>query len=324
MSNVTLKYLSRADLESLKITMAEVMEVVEEGFRRKAMGETQMTSKAFITPRGGEAGMMSMAAYVGGMDAAAIKWLGWATGNRQRGLPLHTGLVILNDPDTSLPMSVMDAGWVTAMRTGAASGVAMKYLGPSQAAIGAVIGCGVEGRSNLSAMHTCYPELAELRCYDIFDAALEAFVEESRRQYDFTVTPVGSPQAAVEEADVVVTAGSTGATPFLKQEWLKAGAMAVPVDLFGAWEVELAMQVDKLVTDDYEKFDSFRSSERLKDLPQPYAELGEIVAGDKPGRETPQERTMSILGGIPVDDAVAAHLAYTRAVEQGVGVTLPL
>jgi len=210
------------------------------------------------------------------------------------------------------------------MRTGAASGVAMKYLGPEHAAIGAVIGCGVEGRSNLAAMHAQYPDMAQLRCYDISGEALGAFVQESREKYDFVVTPVSSPQAAVEDADVVVTAGSTGSTPFLKQQWLKPGAMAVPVDLFGAWEAELAMQVDKLVTDDYEKFESFRSNERLKDIPEPYAELGEIAAGQKPGRETPEERTMSILGGIPVDDAVAAHLAYTCAVAQGIGVSLPL
>ncbi len=319
-----LLYLSKSDLERLDLTMGEMIAAVEEGFRRKTMGETQMTSKAFITPRPGEAGIMSMAAYVGGMDAAAIKWLGWANGNRERGLPLHTGLVILNDPETSLPISVMDAGWVTAMRTGAASGVAMKYLAPDHAEIGAVIGCGVDGRSNLAAMHAQYPDIGQLRCYDISEHALDAFVTETRETYDLTVTPVPDPHAAVEDADIVVTAGSTGSTPFLEEEWLKPGAMATPVDLFGAWEAELAMKVDKLVTDDYEKFGSFRSNERLKDLPEPYAELGEIITGQKPGRETPEERTMSILGGIPVDDAVAAHLAYTRAVAQGIGVSLPL
>ena len=321
---MNLLYLSKSDLGRLDLTMGDMIAAVEEGFRRKTMGQTQMTSKAFITPRPGEAGIMSMAAYVGGMDAAAIKWLGWANGNRERGLPLHTGLVILNDPETSLPISVMDAGWITAMRTGAASGVAMKYLGPDHAEIGAVIGCGVEGRSNLAAMHTQYPDIGQLRCYDISEDALDAFVAEAREKYGLTVTPVPDPHAAVEDADIVVTAGSTGSTPFLKEEWLKPGAMAAPVDLFGAWEADLAMKVDKLVTDDYEKFASFRANERLKALPEPYAELGEIIAGQKPGRETPEERTVSILGGIPVDDAVAAHLAYRRAVAQGIGVSLPL
>jgi ornithine cyclodeaminase/alanine dehydrogenase-like protein (mu-crystallin family) len=322
---MNLLYLSRADIESLNIPMPDVIAVVEEAFRRKALGETEMTSKAFITTRPEQAGLMSSAAYIGGMDAVGIKWLGWSYGNRHRGLPLHTGLVVLNDPETSLPIAVMDAAWVTAMRTAAASGVAMKYLGPKRAAVGAVVGCGVEGRSNLAAMRVLYPEMSQLRCYDISDAALQSFVAEARARYDLDATAVAEPRLAVEGADVVVTAGSTGSMPLLKQEWLKRGAIAAAVDLFGAWGVDLAASVDKVVVDDYEKWDYLRAVDRLRDLPKrPYGELGEVVAGLKPGRETPEERAMSVLAGIPIDDVAAGHLVYTRARAQGVGTELPL
>ena len=319
-----LRYLSRADIDALDISMADVMDAVEEGFRRKTMGQTQMTAKAFVTPRPNEAGLMSMAAYVGGVEAVAIKWLGWCTAKREPRLPLHTGLVILNDPDTVLPICIMDAAWVTAMRTAAACGVAMRHLGPAQATTGAVIGCGVEGRSNLQAMLACYPDMSELCCYDISAEAAENFAREAAEQYGLNVTPTPDARSAVVDADVVVTATSTGATPFLRADWLKQGAIATPVDLWGAWEADLAAKVDKLVTDDYAKYDSFRSSERLKDIPQPYAELGEVVTGAKPGRETSDERVLTMMGGLPVQDAVTAHLAYQRAEAMDVGVCLPL
>ncbi len=306
--------------------MAEVIEVVEEGFRRKGMGQTQMPAKTAVKPRGGETFLHAMPAYIAGLDIAAIKWVGGNDNNRARGLPSISGLIILNDPETMFPVCIMDASWVTAMRTGAANAVAMKYLGPQRAATVAIIGCGVQGRSNLLAMHTHYPGIAQLRCYDASQAALDAFVEEARQTYDFEIVPVAGPQAAVVGADVVVTAGASPKepTPYLKEEWLQPGAMAAPVDYMGAWEGELAAKVDKLITDDHAQMDYYRSKGYFRDVPKPYADLGEIVAGDKPGRESPEERTMSILMGIAVDDAVTAQLIYDRAVAQNTGMTLPL
>jgi len=318
-----LRYLTRDDLKALGVSMAEAIEAVEEGFRRKALGQTQMTAKAFVSPRPGEAGLMSLSAYIGGVDAVGLKWLGSRSVNRRPGQPLHTGLVILNDPETTLPICIMDAAWVTAMRTAAANGVAMKYLGPAQATVGAVVGCGVEGRSNLQAMLTCYPGLAEVRCHDIVAETAQEFAREAREQYGMTVTPTSEPRTAVVDADAVVTATSTGATPFLKAEWLKEGAIATPVDLWGAWEADLAAKVDKLVVDDYGKYEAFRSSERLKDIPKPHAELGEIIVGGRPGRERPEERALTMMGGLPIQDVMTAHLVYRRAVALEAGVCLP-
>jgi len=321
----SIRYLSRGDVESLGISMAEVIEGVEEGFRRKGMGETQMPPKTAIHPRPGETFLHAMPAYVGGLDTAAIKWVGGNDENRSRGLPNISGLIILNDPETMVPVCIMDASWVTMMRTGAANAVAMKYLGPERADSVAVIGCGVQGRSNALAMHTQYPGLRELRCYDPSEVALELFVEEAAQAYDFEVIAVSGPQEAVQGADVVVTAGPSPKepTPYLKEEWLKPGAMAAPVDYMGAWEGKLAAMVDKLITDDHAQMDYYRSKGYFKDVPKPYADLGEIVAGKKPGRESPEERTMSILMGIAIDDAVTAQLIHARAVAGNVGMMLP-
>jgi alanine dehydrogenase len=321
---MSIRYLSRAEVESLNISMAQVIEVVEEGFRLKGMGQTQMPPKTAIHARPGETFLHAMPAYVGGMDTAAIKWVGGNENNPKQGLPNISGVIVLNDPETQFPICIMDAGWVTMMRTGAANAVAMKYLGPQRAETVAVIGCGVQGRSNALAMHTHYPEIKQLRCYDVSAEALGAFVKEAEQAYDSEVVAVSEPREAVEGVDVVVTAGPSpkSPTPYLRQEWLKAGAMAAPVDYMGAWEGELAAKVDKLITDDHGQMDYYRAKGYFADVPKPYADLGEIVAGKQPGRESADERTMSILMGIAIDDAVTAQLIYDQACEQEVGVML--
>ncbi len=319
-----IRYLSRADVEGLAISMAEVIEVVEEGFRLKGMGQTQMPPKTAIHARPGETFLHAMPAYVGGMDIAGVKWVGGNEDNLKRGLPNISGLIVLNDAETQFPVCIMDAGWVTMMRTGAANAVAMKYLGPECAETVAVIGCGVQGRSSALAMHTHYPGIKQLRCYDVSAEALAAFVKEMEGKCGFEVVPVSGPREAVEGVDVVVTAGPSPKepTPYLREEWLKAGAMAAPVDYMGAWEGALAAKGDKLITDDHGQMDYYRSKGYFADVPKPYADLGEIVAGKKPGRESADERTMSILMGIAVDDAVTAQLIHERARAEEVGVML--
>ncbi|HCU33911.1 MAG TPA: peptide transporter [Armatimonadetes bacterium] len=322
-----LRYLSRADVESLCISMADIIAVVEEGFRRKGMGETQMPPKIAIHSRPGEAFLHAMPAYVGGLDIAAIKWVGGNEENLKRGLPNITGLIVINDAETMVPLAIMDGSWITAMRTGAANAVAMKYLGPASADTVAVVGCGVQGRSNLLAMLTHYTGIARVQCYDVVPQALEAFVGEAETRYDgVEFVAAAGPRAAVEGADVVVTAGPSPKhpSPYLRADWLKQGAMAAPVDYMGAWDAQLAVEVEKLITDDHAQMDYYRSKGYFADIPRPYADLGEVVAGLKPGRECPEERTMSICMGIAVDDAVTAGLVYERACAAGVGAELPL
>lgn len=325
--SMELRYLSRADVESLAIPMADIIAIVEEGFRRKGMGETQMPPKIAIHSRPGEAFLHAMPAYIGGLDVAAVKWVGGNEANIERGLPNITGLIVVNDPETMVPLAIMDGSWITAMRTGAANAVAMKYLGPASAQTVAVVGCGVQGRSNLLAMLTQYPGISRVYCYDVVSDALEAFVLEARGKYvGVEFVAAAGPREAVEEADVVVTAGPSPKhpTPYLRAAWLKQGAMAAPVDYMGAWDAQLASEVDRLITDDHAQMDYYRSKGYFADIPRPYADLGEVVAGLKPGRQSPDERTMSICMGIAVDDAVTASLVYERACSAGIGVRLPL
>jgi ornithine cyclodeaminase/alanine dehydrogenase-like protein (mu-crystallin family) len=322
---MNLLYLSRQDVESLQLPMSAIIAAVEEGFRRKGLGETQMPPKTPIYPRPDGVFLHAMPAYVGGLDVASLKWVGGAEDNHQYGLPNITGLLILNDPVTMLPLAVMDCTWITAMRTAAANAVAMKYLGPAAAREAAIIGCGVQGRSNLVAIHTLYPGLERVRAFDTKPESMAAFAAEMSASLGLRIDPVSSPEEAVVGADVVVTAGYMphAFEPYIEDAWLKPGAMAAPVDYNVAWKSEVCQNVDKLVTDDVAQMDFYRPRGYFAGVPTPW-ELGEVVAGKKPGRERPEERTMAMCLGIGIDDAVTAQLVYRTARERGVGVELPL
>lgn len=319
-------YLTQADIISLNLSMKQVIAAVEEGFRRKGLGQTQMPPKIAIHPRGGKTFLHAMPAFVEELDIACVKWVGGADDNHERGLPTISGLLILNDPDTMFPIALMDCLWITAMRTGAANAVAMKYLGPTDARDVSVIGCGAQGRSNLLAMAALYPNLQRVRAYDVNPEALDAYVADMAAQTGLPVEAVACPRDAVLDADVIVTAGPSPRVPepFIENEWLKAGAMAAPVDYNGSWCTEVYETVDRLITDDHAQMHYYRAKHYFENVPLPYADLGEIVAGRKPGRQSETERTMSICLGIAVNDAVTAKLVYDTARERGVGLELPL
>ncbi|MBU0607715.1 MAG: hypothetical protein KKI08_07490, partial [Armatimonadetes bacterium] len=123
---MNLLYLSRAEVESLNIGLPAVIEVVEEGFRLKGLGQTEMPPKTSLHPHDPTTFLNAMPAYVGGdVKAASMKWVGGADDNFRRGLPTISGLLIFNDPLTMLPLAVMDCTWLTMMRTAAANAVAM-------------------------------------------------------------------------------------------------------------------------------------------------------------------------------------------------------
>jgi ornithine cyclodeaminase/alanine dehydrogenase-like protein (mu-crystallin family) len=323
---MSLLYLSRADVESLSLGLPEIIAVVEEGFRLKGLGQTEMPPKSSLHPHDLTTFLNAMPAYVGGdVKACSMKWVGGADDNYKVGLPTITGLLIFNDPVTMLPLAVMDCTWLTMMRTAAANAVAMKYLAPRQVELVSVIGCGVQGRGNLLAMALQYPGIRQVHAFDISAEVLERFVEDMTNATGLSISPVASTEAAVREADIVVTATymPPNPTPYIEDAWLKPGAMAAPVDYNVAWKSELCQNVDKLVTDDVDQMNYYRTKGYFEGVPEAW-DLGDVVAGKKPGREGDEERTMSMCMGIGIDDAVTAKLIYETAQARGVGTELPL
>jgi len=324
MTEQKILYLSRADVETVNLPMKEIIELLEKAFTEKGNGRVEMPPKPGIHTMP-DAFIHAMPAFIPSMRSAGIKWVSGYPDNFKRGLPYITGLLILNDVETGIPYAVMDCTWITAMRTGAASALAAKYLArPESAAVG-ILACGVQGRTNLEALACLFPiELAY--AYDVLPDVQEKFIAEMSRRFKFDIVSVKEPKQAVVESDLVVTSGPIlkHPTPAIEKDWLRPGAYGSAVDFDSYWSGGALAQMDRISTDDHAQFQYYKSVGYFQQTPDPYADLGELVAGLKPGRKDEKERTLAINLGLAMDDMAVAPEIHRRAKEKGLGIWLTL
>ncbi len=321
----TLLYLSRADVEKTGVTMGKIIEAVESMFRLKGQGKVEMPPKPGVHTRK-DSFLHAMPAYIkGDNEAVGLKWVGGYPSNPSKGLPYISGLFVLNAPDTGLPLCVMDCTWLTAMRTGAATAVAAKYLArPNSNTLG-IIGCGVQGRSNLLALKEIF-KLKKVFVYDKFLEAAKRFCSEMEQISDVEIEIVDSPKQAVVSRDLVITAGPWTNEPLaiIRENWLDEGAFASPVDMDTYWAPSAVAQADIFCLDDITQFDNFSKQGCFKKFPSPNRELGKIVAGIETGRTNNEQRTIGLNIGMALDDVAVAPLIYGKARKMGIGTVLPL
>jgi ornithine cyclodeaminase/alanine dehydrogenase len=304
--------------------MPEIIAAVEAALREKGEGSAEMPPKPGVHPRQ-DAFIHAMPAFLGGMGAAGLKWVSGFPQNPERGLPYISGLFVLNDVETGLPLAVMDCTWITGVRTGAATAVAAKYLARPEASTAGIVACGLQGRTNLEALSCVFP-LKRAHAFDIEPEIAAAYAAEMTEKLDIEVVPVGSPEEAVSGMDLVVTSGPIlkDPDPPIPAGWFSPGSFACPLDFDSYWSGEALAQVDKVATDDRAQLAYYRQVGYFRSTPDPYADLGEIVTGRSPGRETPEERTLSLNLGLAIEDVATARLIFRRAVKSGVGRELPL
>jgi ornithine cyclodeaminase/alanine dehydrogenase-like protein (mu-crystallin family) len=315
-------YLSRENVESLQITMPQIIDALCEMFREKGEDRVEMPPKPGIHTRK-DAFIHAMPAYIPSMNVAGLKWVSGYPDNQAKGLPYISGLLILNDPDTGIPLAVMDCTWITAMRTGAATAVAAKYLARKESSSVGIIACGVQGRSNLEAL-ACLYNLKLVRAFDIYPEIARKFSREMGEKLQIKVEPVMNLEDAVKNLDIVVTSGPIlkNPDPPIQAGWLKKGAFASLVDFDSYWQAPALHEAEKIATDDHFQMNYYKSAGYFKNTPSAYADLGEIVAGKKLGRETSSERIISINLGLALDDMATAILIYKKALEKQVGTTM--
>jgi ornithine cyclodeaminase/alanine dehydrogenase len=321
---VSVLYLNREDVATIGLSMPVIIDAVENMFREKGEGRVEMPPKPGIHTQP-DAFIHAMPAYIPSLGAAGVKWISGYPGNQAKGLPYITGLLILNDPETGVPTAIMDATWLTAQRTGAATAVAARYLARPDSSTAGIIACGVQGRSNLQAL-ACIFSLSKVWAYDRRRDVATTFATEMAASLQLQIEVVDEPRAAVVNADLIVTSGPIlkAPTPVIDVDWLAPGAFASPVDFDSYWTGAALHQADKLATDDIAQLDHYREAGYFGDTPEPYADLGQIVAGHRPGRESRHERIISINLGLALEDMATAMPIYQRALELGIGTRLPL
>jgi ornithine cyclodeaminase/alanine dehydrogenase len=317
-------YLSREDVAATRLPMAEIIQALEAMFKEKGNGAVEMPPKPGIHPRP-DAFIHAMPAYIPSIQAAGMKWVSGYPGNQAKGLPYISGLLILNDPETGVPLAVMDCTWITAQRTGAATAVAARYLARPESASVGIVACGVQGRSNLEALACLFP-IRRVKAYDLHPDVARRFAREMAEQLGLDVEPVATLPEAVKAMDLVVTSGPIlkHPSPSIEAGWLAPGSFASLVDFDSYWQGAALREFDKLATDDVAQMRYYRREGYFRDTPEAYADLGEIAAGKKPGRESASERTAAVNLGIALDDMATAIRVYQRAQARGIGRELPL
>lgn len=324
MNEGQLLYLSRADVESVALDMAAIIDLLATAFREKGCGRVEMPPKPGIHTQP-DAFLHAMLAYIPALHAAGIKWVGGYPANGARGLPYISGLLILNDDRTGLPLAVMDCTWITAWRTGAATALSARYLARPDSQTAGILACGVQGRTNLLALAALFP-LTRVYAFDVDKARQDRYVAEMGELLRIEVIGVSEPRAAVVDSDLVVTAGPIlkHPAPTIEAGWLQPGAFGSAVDFDSYWQPDALAQMDRIATDDHAQFFYYRTQGYFGQTPDPHADLGELVTGAKPGRQDAGERTLAINLGLALEDMAVAAEVYRRAVERGIGVRLPL
>ena len=322
---MNLLYLSRLDVEAAGVSMSEVIRVVEAVFVEKGNHRVEMPPKPGIHPLQ-DAFIHAMPAFLPSMGAAGLKWVSGFPENILRGLPYISGLLILNDPQTGIPLSVMDCTWITAMRTGAATAVAAKYLARSESRTLAICGCGVQGRSNLESLKIVFPKLARVQAYDVNPATVDAFCRDAARRWGLDAVACTNPREACREADIIVTAGpiSKHPTPVIEREWLRDGAFLAPLDLDSYVKPEVFAAATKYFTDDLDQQQYFKKVGYFANLREPDGDLGELLCGNITGRAQENELIVVMNVGLAIEDIATAMVVYQQAKAKGLGVSLPL
>ena len=320
-------YLSQDDVKNTGLTMAEIIEAVEKGFVEMGNGRVEMPPKPGIHPgQGGDNFIHAMPAFIPEMDAAGVKWVSGYPVNQEKGLPYINGLLILNDPETGMPLSVMDCAWITAMRTAAASAVSAKYLARPESSTIGILACGVQGHTNLEAMNVLFP-LKKVMAFDPSAENAQALAKYGRETLELDVEIVEDPKLAVTGCDIVVTSGPILKVPHatIKSGWLDEGAFVSCVDFDSFFSRNALAEAAKWTTDNLAQYNHYKDNVGFfTDCPEVYAELGELVTGKKKGRENDTEKTFAANLGLAMEDMAVAPILYRKAVEKNIGTWLPL
>ncbi len=319
-------YLTRAEVEHCGLTEDEVIELARTALVAHGREQCEMPAKIGLHPLGNTL-MHAMPAYVAPAQACGIKWAECFPENHKYGLLQTSGLLVLNDVQTGWPIAVMDAIWITAVRTPAVSALAIEKLARSDSRVVAVLGCGVQGRGHVSLLARVMKNLEEVRVFDIFPQTADRLIQDSVSGYPCRLVRSASVEALVRDADVIITATAilNDPDPQIRDAWIKPGALLLPIDFDSVFEWETMRRADKFLVDSLDEMNYFMGVGYLKHgLPPVYAELGEVVAGLKPGRQSPTELIMDMNIGMGIEDVVLGKALLHRALDKGIGRRLPL
>src|SRR5215207_6186523 len=319
MAGARIRYLTRADVEAVGLAGTEVIAILDAAFRAKREGAVEMPPKIGVHPRD-DAFIHAMPAYLAETDAVGLKWVAGYPGNQELGLPYIHGLFVLSDAASGRPLAVMDATWITEVRTAAASmlGIGALVEGPVEA-IG-ILGCGRQGSAHLGLAEQVFPTLRRAALFDRHPARAEALAA-AYPQIDVEVASQAEEIAPV--AQVVVTTAAIVRRPDrpIRREHLTDASVACAVDFDATLSEDLFENAARFVVDDVPQYRYYRQQGYFAGYPPGAMELADVLGGGAPRR--PGLKVYAPLGVALEDVAVAAEIDR-RAADVDLGLKLPL
>lgn len=329
MPGIEILFLSKEDIDALDLGLQEVMDAIEAGL--KAHGEKQviMPSKDHLVLNYPEKLFNVLKGYVKPINVAGVKVIGDFQRNYEFGLPSELALITLYRPETGAPFAILDGTLITWMRTGAVTAIGAKYLARERPRVLGHIGARGTAWYNVAMLDLLF-DFDEIRVTSRRPESRERFAREMSERLGKPVLLKDTTEETVRDADIIIDASRLLEPEVLvKEEWVKPGAHIQAYGAVLSVEPTLPFSVDKMVVDDWPQcqqspYGQFASLVQAGELRSEHihAEIGEVVAGLKPGRESPEERILFWHKGFIISDIVVGHLAYQKARQRGVGTSL--
>ncbi len=328
MQPIYITYLNGPDIEALGITDDELLEAIETSLGAQGRGETVIEPRMHLKPNPDVHGHFNVlrGAIRAPVNYAGVKIVSDYVDNYKVGLPSEMGVLNLFDPATGTPRAILDATAITDMRTGAVTAVGAKYLARRGSKVLGHIGARGTAYWNVRLLDRLFA-FDEIRVHSRRKDSQDAFAARLSRDLGKPVRAVGSWQETIEGADIVVEASRlTRPEPLLRTEWIKPGALVVPYGTMSALELSLTDVMSKLVVDDWGQvrsgpYGALRAHVDAGKLSEAtlHAEIGQIVAGLKPGRENEQERILFWHRGLSLSDIALGNAMLKKAERLGIG-----
>jgi ornithine cyclodeaminase len=328
-SPIHFTYLNGPDMEALALTDEEILGAIEASLAMQGRGQAVIEPRMHLRPREarGHFNLLRGVLPTGdGKGFAGVKIVGDFIDNWQRDLPSEMAMLLLFDPTTGMPQALIDATAITEMRTGAVTAIGAKYLARKDAKILGHVGARGTAYWNVRLLDRLF-DLTEIRIHSRRKESREEFAAKLERDLKREIVVAEDWQSCLEGADILVEASRLDKPePLFKTEWVWPGALAIPYGTMSAVEIDLTDVMDKVVMDDWGQagagpFGALRRHVDEGRLTREtlHAELGQIVAGLKPGRERPEERILFWHRGLPLSDIALGALALEKARRLGIG-----
>ena len=328
---IDITYLNGPDVERLALTDDEVIAAVEGALAAQGRRETVVEPRVHLVPESSAKGHFNiLRGYVKPLGVAGVKVVSDFVDNYKRGLPSEMALLNLFDPETGMPLAVIDATAITDMRTGAMTAIGAKHLARKASKVLGHVGARGTAYWNVRLLDRLF-DFDEIRVHSRRPESRNAFAERLSRDLGKPVVATEDWESCVRGADIVVEASRLPKPePLLKTAWIGKGALVVPYGTMSAVELSLTDIMDKMVVDDWgqcrkglpygalrQHVDTGRLGEHNL-----HAELGQIVAGVRPGRERDDETILFWHRGLSTTDIALGHALLSKARLESVGQTL--